>query len=598
MDERIYSDGQIPEKNKDKSVEPNSYNSAKKNNSNNADTSGASDKTNGKFEVNIPGSEAGSKNVRTAASRRAPVTSTSASARRAPATPSSASARRAPANSGSTAQRRAPSVDKGGAERRTANTNPQRRQANTTAKNRTDKVSDNKKKNTAKKGAEQKNTRSEEKALKIAQKHEKRYAKATKKYEKALAKGKIDESVTVETFMLSRRKRKKLEKKAAKAQAKKKLTPEQIKKRKIQKRYNFVKGLLITCVCMIFITIMTVSVVTVALSVINDILVIDKSNTYSVTVNVPEEATTYDKVFNVLCENGLVKQRFLTDFFCKYRHYDTVEYEPGIYYFDSTDGIEAILETIMIRKDYEKDTIRLTFPEGWTVAQVFAKIEKYEVCEAQKLYANLDIIGNQYDFISDITAVEGRYLKAEGYLFPDTYDFYIGENASSVLKKLFNNFSTKWTADYDKKAKELGMTKDQIIKIASIIQREAKDSYQMGDVSAVIHNRLKDAETYPNLEMNSTKDYITGLKEYDLFSDFYYSLYIDTYNTYSSKGLPPGAICNPGIDAIEAALNPKDTPYLFFCHDTSGNIYLAETVDEHNKNTEEVLYGIEGKDEE
>ena len=98
--------------------------------------------------------------------------------------------------------------------------------------------------------------------------------------------------------------------------------------------------------------------------------------------------------------------------------------------------------------------------------------------------------------------------------------------------------------------------------------------------------------------MNSTKDYITALKEYDLFTDFYYSLYIDTYNTYSSKGLPPGAICNPGIDAIEAALNPKDTPYLFFCHDTSGNIYLAETVDEHNKNTEEVLYGIEGKDEE
>ena len=593
MDERIYSDGQVPGRSKDNDQKTDSYYSAKTNNKKSSGLS--SEPSSGKFEVNIPEKEKGSTGNGSVSQSRTAATPSSAAQRRAPAVSNSASQRRAPAAPNTAAQRRAPSRGTPSAAGRTSGSaKPEKKVANPSAMQRKAPTGSAQRKT---KATAQRPNKSDAKALKIAQKHEKRYEKATKKYEKALSKGTIDANTPIENFMLSKRKRRKMEKKAEKQQAKKKLTPEQIKKRRIKRRYNFVKGLLITCVCMIFITIITVSVATVALSVINDILVIDKSNNYSVTINVPEEATTYDKVFDVLCENGLVKQRFLTDFFCRYRDYDTVEYEPGIYYFDSTDGIEAILESIMIRNDYEKDTIRLTFPEGWTVAQVFAKIEKYEVCEAQKLYANLDIIASQYDFITEITSVEGRYLKAEGYLFPDTYDFYIGENASSVLKKLFNNFSTKWTADYDKKAKELGMTKDQVIRIASIIQREAKDSTQMADVSAVIHNRLNDAETYPNLEMNSTKDYITALKEYDLFTDFYYSLYIDTYNTYSSKGLPPGAICNPGIDAIEAALNPKDTSYLFFCHDTSGNIYLAETVDEHNKNTQEVLYGIEGENE-
>ncbi len=562
MDERFYSDGQVPEKNNGNGNVFNSTNTAQSGRT----SEGVSEKSR-KFEVNIPGSE----NENRTAPRRTPTASNSAANRRAPATSNSAANRRSPATGAS--QQRKPQPKRNFEQSRNASS----------AKN--------------KKVQDKNSTRSEEKALKVASKHEKRYMKAKKKYDKALAKGKIDESTSIETFMLSKRERKKQEKKAKKAQGKKKLTAEQIKKRRIKRRYNFVKDLLITCVCMIFITIITVSVSTVALSVINDILVIDKSNNYSVSVNIPEDATTYDKVFSILCENGLIKQQFLTDFFCRYRHYDTVEYEPGIYYFDSTDGIEAILESIMIRNNYEKDTIRLTFPEGWTVAQVFAKIEKYEVCEAQKLYANLDIIAAQYDFINEITDVNGRYLKAEGYLFPDTYDFYIGENASSVLKKLFNNFSTKWTAEYDAKAKELGMTRDQIIRIASIIQREAKDSTQMKDISSVIYNRLADSETYPNLEMNSTKDYITSMKSYDVLTDFYYSLYIDTYNTYSSQGLPPGAICNPGIDAIEAALNPNETTYLFFCHDTSGNIYLAKTVEEHNTNTQEVLYGIEGNND-
>lgn len=378
------------------------------------------------------------------------------------------------------------------------------------------------------------------------------------------------------------------------------------KRRNANRKYNFIKSVLVACVCLIFITIMTVTVSTVAISTINDILVLDEKSDGAEIVTI-QEGWDYDEVFQALKDKGLIKQPFVTNIFCKFRHYDEVEkydkekgeyytvriqYEPGTYYLDPNSGIEVMLEEIMVKNNYSKDTVRLTFPEGWSIAQVFEKIDKYKVCDAQKLYANLDIIGEQYGFISEIQNVEGRYLKAEGYLFPDTYDFFIDENAGSVLKKLFNNFDAKWVDEYNTRLKELGMTLDQIINIAAMIQREAKDGSQMKDISSVIHNRLKDSATYPNLEMNSTKDYITSLKPYNLFSDAYYSIYLDKYNTYSIIGLPPGPICNPGISAIEAALYPSDTDYYFFCHDTStGEIYLAETIQEHQANTAKVLYG-------
>lgn len=396
--------------------------------------------------------------------------------------------------------------------------------------------------------------------------------------------------------------------KKAVVQNNKKTAPVQQKRKSAaKKKYNFINSVLVACVCVIFIAILTVTASTVAMTTINDILVIDKSgdNNY-ISVYIPPEATEYEQVFEIVKDTGLIKQPLITDIFCKFRHYDEVrvknketqqyetvriKYSPGTYFLNAEMGIESILEEIMVSSSGYKDTVRLTFPEGWTVAQVFQKLEKYGVCEAEKLYANLDIIGNQYDFIRDIGTVNGRYLKAEGYLFPDTYDFFIGENAGSVIKKLFNNFESKWKDEYNDRLKKLGMSLDEIITIASIIQREAKDTTQMDAISAVIHNRLADKATYPSIDMNSTKDYVLSLKEFNLFTDFYYNMYLGSYNTYSNPGLPPGPICNPSAAAIRAALYPEDSDYHFFCHNDKGEIFLAETASEHQANTEKVLYG-------
>ncbi|MBR3816332.1 MAG: endolytic transglycosylase MltG [Clostridia bacterium] len=379
--------------------------------------------------------------------------------------------------------------------------------------------------------------------------------------------------------------------------AKKQISAQQYKK--AARRYDIIKNLLVSCVCIIFISIIVAAVSTVALGFMNDILVISDDTEYSAVVEIPEGAT-YDEVFDILCDKGLVRQPFLTDFFLRFRHYDQIEYtdnetgelktkiieyEPGMYYLNYSDGIENMIESIMVKNNYAKDTVRLTFPEGWTIAQIFEKIEKYEVCTAEKLYANLDIVGEQYSFIKEIEKDGSRYLTCEGYLFPDTYDFFIDESPSSVLKKLFNNFESRWSDDYDERLKELGMTKDEIIIIASIIQREAKDGSQMKDISSVIHNRLNDSSTYPRLEMNSTSDYILSLNAMNMFSSqSYFTLYYNKYYTYDIIGYPPGPICNPGKTAINAALYPSDTDYYFFCHDKSGNVYYATTDEQHELN--------------
>lgn len=378
------------------------------------------------------------------------------------------------------------------------------------------------------------------------------------------------------------------------------LTPAQRARLKEQKKLRRTRGLIITAICAVIIAIITATASSLALATINDILVLKKDEGATTVSVVIPDGSDFNDVYDILCDNGLIHQKFITKLFCKFRHYDkaknkdnkyvNIEYVPGVYYLEPDSGIEVMLETIKKSNTVSKDTVRLTFPEGWTIAQVFEKIEKYNVCTAEKLYANLDIVGKQFNFYKNIPSNTGRYLKAEGYIFPDTYDFYIGENANSVLKKLFSNFTQKWTKEYTQKAKALGMSQDQIIILASIIQREAKDASQMKDISSVLHNRLDDPATYPQLQMNSTKEYITGLNKYGVFTEFYYSIYLDAYNTYSAEGLPPGAICNPGIDAIEAALNPSDTNYHFFCHDSNGKIYLAETAAEHQKNTEKIFY--------
>lgn len=403
--------------------------------------------------------------------------------------------------------------------------------------------------------------------------------------------------------------------KSAKAPANKKTVKR--KKLKADFAYNLTKNTLITSVCLIFIATLTIAASSIAFGFINDILVINKDNKdYSVVVEIPVGAE-YADIFEILEENGLINQPFLTDFFLKFRHYDyqaayddetgellynedgsvmqeAVRYAPGVYYLYADSGIENIFDSMLVNNSVNKGTVRLTFPEGWTTAQIFEKIEKAGVCEAEKLYANLDIVAQQYKFIEKLADKEGRYLKGEGYLFPDTYDFFIGENASSVLEKFFDNFEARWEKEYNNRLEELGITMDEAIVIASIIQSEARDGTEMPTISGITYNRLDDTASFPTIGMDSTSDYIDLLLSMNVITKEQSDFYRPLYSTYESAGLPPGPICNPGYSAIKAALYPEETEYKFFCHDSEGTIYYATNAAEHEINENIAIYGAVG----
>ena len=152
---------------------------------------------------------------------------------------------------------------------------------------------------------------------------------------------------------------------------------------------------------------------------------------------------------------------------------------------------------------------------------------------------------SEYTFIKNEPNKEQRYRSLEGYLYPDTYDFYKGENASSVIRTFLNNFQKKWTDDYQKKADALNMSVDDIIKLASIIEKEAADATQMPLVSSVLHNRLNKPGLYPSLQCDSTADYINDYIAKNVTNATELAAYTSRYSTYKCEGLPVGAICNP-----------------------------------------------------
>ena len=329
-----------------------------------------------------------------------------------------------------------------------------------------------------------------------------------------------------------------------------------------------------------FILISTILLSYVGITCLGDMLAINRSDE-NVTVDIPADAT-YSQIIDILKDNKLIKRKTFCKVFTKFRGFDDGTYLSGQYYLNSKMGVEGMLKDIMAAP-VTADSISLSFPEGWTAAQIVEKLEKYDVCNSAKVLTAMKTGKYNYDFINEITDNKSRYLKLEGYLFPDTYDFYVDADPNYVITKFLDNFNSKWEDEYDKRAAELGLSRDEIITIASIIQKEAANTDQMKVISSVIHNRLNHQADYPTLGCDSTALYISNYVT-PTVGEAQGAIYYSAYDTSAVKGLPPGPICNPGIDAIRAALYPSDTDYYFFAHDKAGNIYTASTFKEHKNN--------------
>ncbi len=232
----------------------------------------------------------------------------------------------------------------------------------------------------------------------------------------------------------------------------------------------------------------------------------------------------------------------------------------------------------------ERPSVRLTFPEGSTVAEIAKILESGNVCTADEFLTtaqNAALLG-EYGF--EIPNPENRSFVLEGYLFPDTYDFYVGEGSEAAAKRFLKNSQKKLGTEIREKCAETGFTLDEILALASIIQEEAGNPADMGMVSSVLHNRLA-SDAFPKLQCDAVTFYLRDSVEPYVTPERYEYL-SGLYGTYLREGLPEGPITNSGIDAVNAALNPEESDYYYFITDSENVYHYAETYKEHLRNCE------------
>ena len=316
---------------------------------------------------------------------------------------------------------------------------------------------------------------------------------------------------------------------------------------------------------------------------INDMLAIGRE-AISITVDLPEDPTT-DEVADILEEKGVIQEKAFFKLYAMFTN-SSEYYSNGTFQLDTSMDYQAVINTLQ-RTSNRLDTVRLMIPEGTSVVELAELLEENGVCAASDFLAacNTTELDESYEVLGFIEDRGTRYYHLEGYLFPDTYDFYQNDDVTSVIMKLVNNCNKKLMDDeLQEQIEASGMTLDEVLTLASIIQMEAANTDDMYMVSSVLHNRLENGSQYDiyTLDCDSTTYYPYRTK--DDVPEAERDTFTSTYNTYTVRGLPAGPICNPGMDAIDAALNPQDTNYYYFCHDADGNAYYAATAAEHQQN--------------
>ncbi|MDD2361401.1 MAG: endolytic transglycosylase MltG [Oscillospiraceae bacterium] len=298
-----------------------------------------------------------------------------------------------------------------------------------------------------------------------------------------------------------------------------------------------------------------------------------KSDTKVPVTLTAEQVKDVDEVARVLKEAGVIDQPMIFSLFCKLTGSDEGLLPQDEASISPDMGYKAIIN---ILKTAKREIVRVTFPEGMTIKEIAEKLEKNKVCSASDFYIAMKKDNLNHDFLKEIPTgdkYKGRFEWLEGYVFPDSYDFYVGSSGETALKKFLGAFNNRINTTMRAKIKSKGMELNDTIILASIIQWEAAKLDDMYRVSRVLHNRLNIPERFPRLECDSTLRYIDSIvplvngkrvKNTD-------------YNTYIRSGLPVGAINNPGLDAIDAAINPSDENYYKDCYYFATDLKTGET---------------------
>jgi UPF0755 protein len=331
------------------------------------------------------------------------------------------------------------------------------------------------------------------------------------------------------------------------------------------------------------------------------------TNDFVTQVTIPPAATTED-IAEILHNNGIID---MPELFVMYSRLTGKEGEflNGTFTVRSTMHYGGIADVLMRPKYYE-EIVTLQITEGMAADDIGALLEENRICSAADFREYYKTKLNIYNFEKRVTAAADKYYQLEGYLFPDTYEFYVcdeldedlslltaedadkarkkmKEAAKTAAQKMYAAFNNTITKEMYRRMYDMGLTLNDTITLASMVQKEAATEEDMELVASVFLNRLHNSESFPQLQSDVTlmyaENYIRArIRPQD---ESAYQPLLDAYNTYASDGLPPGPICNPGLDAIMAVLNAPQTNYYYFCADTTTlQIYYATTITEHEAN--------------
>lgn len=314
-----------------------------------------------------------------------------------------------------------------------------------------------------------------------------------------------------------------------------------------------------------------IAIVAFGAVIIKDVKDIDIDK--NITIAIPEGAGA-SVVAEILHENNVIKYPTVFKLCSKFGNFDG-QYKPGTITVSNGMSYNSILRLLAS----DRNTIKVIIPEGYTVKQIAETVNASGLCTSDEFYAALDPSLYDYKFLKGLPARENPL---EGYLFPATYEFAPGATAQEIVNAMLKRFDEVFTDEYYNRAKEVNMTVDEVIIMASIVERETNAETERAKVAGVFYNRIN--SNMP-LQSCATVQYILGEPKEDLSNE---DTSIDSpYNTYIIPGLPVGPIASPGEACIKAALYPEKTNALYFLLGTKGEHIFSETYEEHLKAKEE-----------
>ncbi len=354
------------------------------------------------------------------------------------------------------------------------------------------------------------------------------------------------------------------------------------KKRKKKGNGRLIFGLIMTAI----IVAVAVFCAAFVLKFARDFVGIGKSSV-EVVVEIPMNSGTAD-IADILADEGIIDSTYFFRFYSRIKGSDGT-FVAGSHVLSPDMSYENIVHELQQGAVDTRESVDITFPEGIDLLDAAQILEENNVCSASDFIREFNNSSFGFDFEKLVKVSAMKFYKMEGYLFPDTYTFYVEEDPKIVVKKIYRNFETRITPDIYARMDDLGLEFEEMLTMASMVQAEASSVYDMKRVASVFRNRLADPDNYPLLQSDPTRKYVEEVIKPNI--EFPSKEMFKAYNTYEGAGLPPGPICNPGLDAINAVLYPADTDYYYFCANVdTGEVYYARTNDEHEANL--VLAGI------